>query len=672
MATPARRPRWELQEWNMSNQVGTSPVSAGDRITVPLHRLSVSPHNVRRSDRKVEIESLMASIRAHGLLNNLVVAPIAGGRFSVVAGGRRLAALKALARDGHLARDFPVPCVLIAGEAAEETSLVENISRRAMEAMDEVDAFAALAAQGQEVDAIARRFGLSERHVAQRLALAKLSPKLKAAYRRAELSLDAAKAFCLVDDHARQDAVFKALAQPVTHAASVRLHLMKGAMRAADRLVRFVGLGAYQAADGGVTRDLFDDDATYIDDPALVTQLAEAKLQEVCDTLLSQGWGWASIHLGPTRPVSIGQRLQSELRPLDKDEQGQLDCLTSQRDDLDDALAEAEDDDPRWGARDRLDAQIQALQEERRTWDRDLMAHAGCILSVGHDGRAETIFGVIAKADQAKINAIVRRRENTKTKAAISSGEIVRDPNPDEVGKALPWEPAEQIYPKVLVREITAARSVALQQELARRPGEALRVATFALIQCLRTGHGVSGLTLLGRSHWLAEQDGLATTRDAMLTRAPLEVEDCLSWCFSAGEADIAAVFAMLVASNLDLAHEGAGIGDHERQKLADAMAGVLELDMRHHWRADPAFWRRVPKTGLLRALAQSPRFSALADDARSVALKQQAKRSKAELVDVVIQALDGAGWLPDLLITPIGEGRIDMTPEGEAALAAM
>lgn len=649
----------------MSDQALSSGAINDGRITVPLHRLSVSLQNVRRTDRKIDIESLMASIRAHGLLNNLVVAPVSGGRFAVVAGGRRLAALKALARDGHLARDFPVPCVLISQDAGEETSLAENVARRAMDAMDEVEVFAALAAQGQAVEAIARRFGLSERHVAQRLALAQLSPKLKSAYRRCELSLDAAKAFCLVEDHARQEAVFKALGKPVTQAASVRLHLMKGAMRATDRLVQFVGLDAYLAAGGRVTRDLFDDDATYIDDPALVTELAEAKLHDVRDTLLSQGWGWASIHLASTRPIATGQRLSAELRPFNSDEQEALAALSRQRDALDNALAEAEDDDSRWAARDRLDEQIRALQESRRTWPSDLMAHAGVVLSVDRNGGMESVFGVIANSDQAKIKAILRKREQ-------ACAEIGDCPDLKEETDTPPWEPAASPFSKALVREMTAARSVALRQELIRRPEEALRVATFALIQCLRTGHGVPGVTLMGRGQWLAEHDGLGEMRDALLTGVPMDADDSLRWCFNADMPIIEAMFAALVASNLDLAHEGVGICDRGRQNLADAMAAALGIDMRRHWRADEAFWRRVPKAGLLQALAQSPAFSALADEDRNAALKQQSKRSKAVLVDVVTQALEGADWLPDPLITPVGEGRIELTPEGEAAVAAM
>ena len=65
---------------------------------IPLHQLVASNANVRRTERKADVEALAASILAHGLLQNLSVQPHGENRFEVVAGGRRHAALKALAK----------------------------------------------------------------------------------------------------------------------------------------------------------------------------------------------------------------------------------------------------------------------------------------------------------------------------------------------------------------------------------------------------------------------------------------------------------------------------------------------------------------------------------------------------------------------------------------------
>jgi ParB family chromosome partitioning protein len=92
-----------------------------------------------------------------------------------------------------------------------------------------------------------RRFGVTRRHVDQRLALAGLSPKIKAAWKRGDVSLEAARAFCLVEEPRPAGSVFRSLGKPVTHAGSVRARLMEGRMRASDRLASFVGLEAYEA-----------------------------------------------------------------------------------------------------------------------------------------------------------------------------------------------------------------------------------------------------------------------------------------------------------------------------------------------------------------------------------------------------------------------------------------
>ena len=73
---------------------------------IPLHSLIPSPLNVRKTPAEGSaFQQLKTSIAAHGLLENLLVQPAdqaddGAGRYEVVAGGRRLAALQALADEG--------------------------------------------------------------------------------------------------------------------------------------------------------------------------------------------------------------------------------------------------------------------------------------------------------------------------------------------------------------------------------------------------------------------------------------------------------------------------------------------------------------------------------------------------------------------------------------------
>lgn len=65
--------------------------------TIALSKLTASKDNVRRTQSEAGLTELCASIQAHGLLQNLTVRAAAKGKYEVVAGARRLAALRKLA-----------------------------------------------------------------------------------------------------------------------------------------------------------------------------------------------------------------------------------------------------------------------------------------------------------------------------------------------------------------------------------------------------------------------------------------------------------------------------------------------------------------------------------------------------------------------------------------------
>jgi hypothetical protein len=102
---------------------------------IPLDRLTLSPAYLRKTPPSAAAEAeLKASIRAVGLKQNLVVhaVPKAKGRYAVVAGGRRLKVLQALAAEGAIPADWRVPCLVEKPDTALETALMENLSRTAM------------------------------------------------------------------------------------------------------------------------------------------------------------------------------------------------------------------------------------------------------------------------------------------------------------------------------------------------------------------------------------------------------------------------------------------------------------------------------------------------------------------------------------------------------------
>ena len=265
--------------------------------TLPLSKLVPSPANVRKA--KTDITGLAANIMAHGLLQNLQVCPN-GETYEVVAGGRRLAALKYLAKQKKIAADYGVACEVREGADATEISLAENEMREAMHPADQFEAFKKLAEDGKGEEEIAARFGVTPHTVRQRLKLAVVSPKLIAAYRKGAMTLDCLMAFTVADDHRTQEKVWAGLPDYARQRPdAIRDALTEKHIAADSKLARFVGMDAYEAAGGAVLRDLFDaDNAGWLTDRELVDRLAAEKLEAAAATVRGEGWKWVEIMPG--------------------------------------------------------------------------------------------------------------------------------------------------------------------------------------------------------------------------------------------------------------------------------------------------------------------------------------------------------------------------------------
>ncbi len=385
---------------------------------IPLSTLALAPENVRKTPAdSLAHDQLKASIAAHGLLENLVVRPVesdggAGDRFAVVAGGRRLSALNDLAEDGLIATGHPVPCLVVSSHDGSEVSLAENTVRIAMHPADQVTAFAALADAGLPVSAIAMRFGVSERTVEQRLRLGNAAPKLLAAFRAGEIGLEALMAFAVTTDHERQLAVWEQLSQqPYGPSAwQVKRLLTEERVAAASKLARYVGVEAYEAAGGAVLRDLFadeDENGVWLEDAALLEALAQRKLQAIADEL-STRWKWAEAWLevewgdtarfGRVRPTP-GQPTDGETAERERLLARHDELVNLDEEEWTEALEfEAEAIEPRL-------TEINETIAARATYAREDFSVAGCIATVGGDGKLELIQGLVRPEDMPKPDA---------------------------------------------------------------------------------------------------------------------------------------------------------------------------------------------------------------------------------------------------------------------------
>jgi ParB family transcriptional regulator, chromosome partitioning protein len=573
---------------------------------IPLDKLVKSPRNVRRTPASETAEAeLRASIAAHGLQQNLIVAPANGdGVHEVIAGGRRLAALKALQADGKLPADCFVPC-FIRTEDAAEISLAENMVRQAMHPADQFEAFAKLTDAGETVPAIASRFGVPERLVNQRLKLGKVPAELLAAYRAEEMDLETLMAFTLTDDHRRQLAVWSQVRNDpygVSH-YTVRRLLTEKSIPAGSRLGRFVGAEAYEQAGGTVSRDLFSEhDDGYFEDVKLVRQLAFNKLEAKARELEAT-WKWAKPMLEPDygfaaefarvhpRPISVPAEVTEELKRLNQ-RAAELMGL-----DDEDWTEELEAEADQLAARRE---QLQQIVRRRTAYSDEDRKRAGCIVTIGHDGDFQVYEGLIPREELSGDGDGVAGEE--------PGGPLSDDP------AAVPPSGEQAVrkahgFSQALIDDLKAHRLQITKAHLAGDFETAFDVSLYSLcIGVLHLGYRANPLDLravqthadssLGDLKDTPAAERLAARREgldlAWLSLPPAEGFARLS-ALSAGAKQ--ALFAWCVAQTLQ-----AQLAFEDRaDPVIEQVGQRLDIDFAAHWRptADN-YWGRVKKSHAL------------------------------------------------------------------------
>lgn len=145
---------------------------------IPIHEIDVDPDQPRRVFEKEQLEELSNSIREYGVISPILVRPLEGGTFRLIAGERRLRAAK-------LAGLTTVPAVV--DQTGDEQSilpkqLVENLQRADLTSMERALAFGSLRdAFGWGVREIARQLGVSKTLVQRSLEILTLPDDLQAA-----------------------------------------------------------------------------------------------------------------------------------------------------------------------------------------------------------------------------------------------------------------------------------------------------------------------------------------------------------------------------------------------------------------------------------------------------------------------------------------------------------
>jgi ParB family chromosome partitioning protein len=601
---------------------------------IPLSKLIPSAANVRKTGATAGIAELAASIKAHGLLQNLQVRPAEGGKFEVVAGRRRLAALKRLARNKDIEKLVEIPCHVIEEGDAAEISLAENVMRLPMHPADQFDAFRALAETGKGPEEIAARFGCSPATVRQRLKLASVSPRLMKIYRVGNMDLDQLMAFAISDDHAAQEAAWFKQPEWNRDPATVRRVLTSAHVEASDRRARFVGIEAYAAAGGHILRDLFAEaHEGYLTDPALLDRLAVERLEREAGVIRGEGWKWVEITPDLDYAVIRGfGRVHPQVPPLGSEQQAELDRLIA----ANDALAEEHGEDASEAVAAEMETlanQIDALSRGTPCWRPEDIARAGAFIGIGHAGKLAVERGLVRSEDVAEDDT--ERRDRHSGNAKKQSGELSA----------------------ALIEDLTAQRTAALRAMLADNSDVALASVVHAMALPLfydRFGAKTCLSLRLETTDLRSSAEGIGDA-PAMLAlaerhaqwshRLPEAADELWAWCRGQDADTRLTLLAYCAACSVDAVRKSHQRADAQLAH-ADRLATALSLDMAPWWQPTAGnYLGRVSKQRILEAVAEgvSPE-----------AAENLSKLKKDALVAHAEQRLAGTSWLPALLRSPM------------------
>ena len=252
---------------------------------IELNRLKISPVNVRKHGGD-DVSDLVPSIRSIGVIQSLLVRPNCDG-YEVVSGGRRLRACQIIAEEtGGI---DPLPCIILEeGEDARaiEASLAENVARLPMDELDQYEAFASLRGQERSVEEIAAHFGVTERLVTQRLAIANLYGPILKACRRGDIDTETMRALTMASK-SQQRAWFKRFRDPEDDAPTGRW--LKAWLFGGAEIPVSHALFPLEDYDGKIVTDLFEE-GQFFDDADKFWKLQMAAVLERQQRYLEAGW----------------------------------------------------------------------------------------------------------------------------------------------------------------------------------------------------------------------------------------------------------------------------------------------------------------------------------------------------------------------------------------------
>ncbi len=637
---------------------------AQSMLLVPLSQLRASKRNVRKTKTAGQsIDALAASIERVGLLQNLtVIAAVNGEHYEVVAGGRRLAALKLLAKKRRIAKDYDVPCLLVADANARTVSLTENVQREAMHPADQFEAFAALVAEGRPIEDIAADFSVTPLVVQRRLKLANVSPRLLADYRADAVRLDQLMALAVTDDHAAQDAAFYDVPEWQRSPHALRDRLTEREIDASHSLVLFVGLDTYEAVGGGIRRDLFaeGDSGVYVTDATLLETLVREKLDSHAAEVKAEGWAWVDTTPAATyADLQTFQRAPRERRNPTKRESDRMEKLETKMQAIGEALDAALDDEDEEKADalqeegDRVGQQLQALEDRLLDYAPNVKAAAGAIVTLDRQGQIVVHRGLMREAEAKALRTLERLRQGFSGEDDTSGdGEDDDQPKPASMSDRL-------------AQRLSAYRTAALQIELARNPQVALASVVHGMVQAVMPVNRLC--------HHSVPLEMRFTVQDRLASLAPDWPESPAALALAelqqaAGDAlpqDSAELFTALLETPQDellrlMAVCAAMTVDAITPRATPLQPG---MELAQAVGLDMAAWWQPTAEGYFMHISKAMILEAVGEFAPDHVFRLE-KLKKAELASEAERLVDGTGWMPAIFRAQASQ---DVATETEA-----
>lgn len=204
-ATPIT-PINEFEEKNVS-------IAADDQLKkLPIHSLIPGKYQPRKIMAPEALEELANSIRTQGVIQPIVVRPIANNQFEIIAGERRW-------RAAQLAELTYIPAIVreINDETAMVMALIENIQRRDLNVMEEANALNRLMNEfNMTHQMVADAVGKSRTAVTNILRLLKLNPEVRALVETEKLEMGHARALLTLDEEKQSHAAHIILARKLS------------------------------------------------------------------------------------------------------------------------------------------------------------------------------------------------------------------------------------------------------------------------------------------------------------------------------------------------------------------------------------------------------------------------------------------------------------------------